>query len=49
MSQDDVATLLWVEVHTVIAWEHGVVPLRKQNPKLIEFLGYDPYEVAVTT
>jgi DNA-binding XRE family transcriptional regulator len=46
MDQEDVATFLGIDIHTLIAWEHGTVPLKRQTPKIVEFLGYDPYEIA---
>jgi DNA-binding XRE family transcriptional regulator len=45
IDQEDVATFLGIDIHTLIAWEHGTVPHQRQTPKIIEFLGYDPYKV----
>jgi DNA-binding transcriptional regulator YiaG len=49
MSQDDVATFFEVDIQTLIAWEFGTVPMKRQTPKLIDFLGYNPYEGIVNT
>jgi len=45
MTQDDAARFMGVDEQTFIAWEFGTIPLKKQTPKITEFLGYNPYEL----
>jgi len=40
MSQDDAARFMGVDEQTLIAWEFGTIPLKKQTRKITEFLGY---------
>jgi transcriptional regulator with XRE-family HTH domain len=44
LQQKDVAKLLGVSPETVYNWEHGLsTPSLYHIPKVIQFLGYDPY------
>lgn len=44
-SEDDLAYHFDVLIETVLKWEQGVsVPQLKHTAKLIEYLGFDPYQ-----
>ena len=48
--QKDVATILNVSEDTITYWENNrSKPFVKQYPKIIEFLGYDPYSYDTLT
>jgi transcriptional regulator with XRE-family HTH domain len=42
--QSDVAEIIGVTESSVWNWEHGTEPGLQYNPKIIEFLGYIPFD-----
>jgi transcriptional regulator with XRE-family HTH domain len=44
LSTLEVAEIIGVKKSTVWNWEHGTEPELKHMPKIIEFLGYAPFE-----
>ena len=44
LNQIEVAEIIGVKESTVWNWEHGTEPELRHMPKLIEFLGYVPFE-----
>jgi transcriptional regulator with XRE-family HTH domain len=42
--QLEVATMIEVTESTIWNWEHGTEPELRHMPKIIEFLGYVPFE-----
>jgi transcriptional regulator with XRE-family HTH domain len=49
LQQKDVAKMLGVSPETVYNWEHNrSAPSLYQIPKVIQFLGYDPYTIKET-
>lgn len=45
LHQQDVAELFGVTESTLWNWEHGTTPLVRYMPKIVEFLGYEPFSV----
>lgn len=44
LTQIEVAEIIGVKESTVWNWEHGTEPELRHMPKVIEFLGYVPFE-----
>jgi transcriptional regulator with XRE-family HTH domain len=44
LAQIDLAAQIGVSENTVLNWEHGTEPALIHIPKIIEFLGYLPFE-----
>lgn len=44
LTQIEVAEIIGVKESTVWNWEHGTEPELRHIPKIIEFLGYVPFE-----
>jgi transcriptional regulator with XRE-family HTH domain len=42
--QREVANIIGVTESSIWNWEHGTEPELQYNPKIIEFLGYVPFE-----
>ena len=45
LKQKDVAEIIGVTESTIWNWEHGREPEIRHYPKIIEFLGYVPFEI----
>ncbi len=44
LSQQEVATIIGVSESTVWNWEHGTEPELRYTPRILEFIGYIPFE-----